>query len=110
MFIRLFIQTENLDEAKNLFLDSMSTLSNKVQEYNFKKIEPYWKMEDLTVVEVEVILASKISEAERERFLSSISNKWIYFGNPLDEALSSKNTEGCTFLKNGIEMINIFFG
>jgi hypothetical protein len=35
--------------------------------------------------------------------------KWIEFGNPIDEVLASETTKGCNYIKKGINMINIFY-
>lgn len=109
MVIRLFAQTQNQDEARKLLLDVIEILSEKIKEYSFVKCEPYWKMEGITEVEAKIDFVDELRNDERERFFMSISDKWLYFGNPIEEALASKTTDGCKNLMKGIEMINVIF-
>ncbi|MHC1722097.1 MAG: hypothetical protein AB9836_02705 [Aminipila sp.] len=107
--MRLFAQTQSMDQAKAIFLDSIAPIQGNIQGYSVKRIESYWKIKELTVIEVEIDLVHEIKTDEQKTFLASISDKWTFLGNPADEAVASRKNEDCHFLKNGVEMINIFF-
>jgi len=111
MYINLFAQTTKIDEAKLILKEIIDALNKEVLKYTFIKIEPYWKIKELTHVQAEFSLTSKLSIEERKHFLFSVSDKWTYCGNPIldDEVVASIATEGCNYIKSGIEMINIIF-
>ena len=110
MYIRLFAISCNKDEAIHIFNNVISEIkNNNIRSQEIVKNEPYWKIDGVYVVEVDLELASSFSNEQIEVFLYSIADKWVFFGNPINEALASDTTEGCNYLKNGIKMINIIY-
>ena len=111
VYISMFVQTRIPDEAKNLLIEVIGSVGKEVLACTFEKTEPYWKIDGIMHVESEFSLASTLSDDERERFLAFISDKWTCLGNSSyeDEVIASKTTEGCYYMKDGIEMINIVF-
>lgn len=113
MLIRFFIYSSNDNEAKmvvnELFQDKIITEMRLVNEIVYKKIESYWKIDDMYEIEVDVNLHREMTEKEREEFLGVISDKWDYYGNPMDEALTSETMEEINYLRKNISMVNVFF-
>ncbi len=113
MLIRFFIYSGNESGAKTvvneLFQDVIIKEMNIANKVVFNKIESYWKIDNMYEVEVDVNLKRKITEAERDKFLSVISGKWKFYGNPIDEALTSETMEDNHFIRKDISMVNIFF-
>ena len=54
----------------------------------------------------EVQFNEAFTQEKFERFLESISDKWIEFGLSI---LASDTTEGCNYIKEGVGLIEIFF-
>lgn len=109
MFIRLFTHSSNEEESKKILNEIIDKELQYIDKIEYVTIEPYWKLDGIYIVEVNVNLIVEFNEEKIKDFLQSISDKWIYFGNPLEEALASETTEGCNYIKDGINMINIFF-
>ena len=111
MYISLYVQTRQPDEARALLMEIISSTGRDVTTYTYEKNEHYWKNEGLMHIEVEFLLTPSLSKDERKCFLAKLSDKWIYLGNPVreDEVLASLTAEGCNYIKTGIEMINIIF-
>ncbi|MCH1627034.1 hypothetical protein [Fredinandcohnia quinoae] len=64
-------------------------------------------MENNYVVEIDLSLLEGINEVELKGVLMSISDKWLKFGIPTNELLASEAIEGCSYILNGINMVNI---
>ena len=109
MFIRIFTYFQDEYKIKMMINEIINKQIDNINKVEYITIEPYWKIEGVYKVEVEVDLESELTEQVREKFLYSISDKWTYFGKPIEEALASETTEGCNYIKDGINMINIIF-
>lgn len=109
MLFRLFAYSNSESEAKKVFDSIINNIENSIVYKEYKKIEPYWKIEGIYVIEVKIELDKDFNEEKKEEFLKSIADKWTMFGNPVDEVLASETTEGCNYIKKGVNMINIFY-
>ena len=109
MFIRIFTYFKDEYEIKIMIDEIINKQIEIINKVEYITIEPYWKLEGIYKVEAEVDLKLEFTEEIREKFLYSISDKWTYFGNSMEEALASETTEGCNYIKDGINMINIIF-
>ncbi len=107
MYIKLFARTKNRDEALQIFCDATSSLANEIKEQNIIKTEPYWKIEEIYVIKADTKLYNTLTNEQLKKLWNSISDKWTFYGNPVDEALASLTTEGCNYILKGIYMINI---
>lgn len=106
MFIRLFIKTIDKDKVMETVRSLLSHINEDNIKYKDIKIEPYWKYDGITVSEIKLELYRRFNSNDRQGFLNSISNKWIYFGE--EEMLSSTTMDDCK-LNYNLEMANIFF-
>ena len=105
MFVRLFIKTINKDNAIEVVREVLSHINEDNIKCKDINIEPYWKYKDVTVAEIKLELYRPLSSNDRDNFLNSISNKWIYFD---EEVLSSDSMDNCK-LNYNLEMVTIFF-
>ncbi|HBI02455.1 MAG TPA: hypothetical protein DDY49_00310 [Paenibacillaceae bacterium] len=106
MFIRIYLNTDNQQDALNILENVLNQLDVEIQNKEIVKVEPYWKMEEVYIIEVS-FLVNKLTEEGFEKFLEKISDKWTYFDHPINEVLASETTDGCTFLFPGVKLINI---
>jgi hypothetical protein len=107
MYIRLFANSQTEGEALSVFENVISYITNIIKCKEIKKIEPYWKIEGVYEIGAEIELNEDLKGDYLKGFLNSISDKWIFYGNPANEVLASDSTESCTYLKVGVKMINI---
>lgn len=108
MLIRSYLYTQDKNESFSIIENAISVFKGNFTNYTILKNEPYWKDPNLFVVEVKLSTYTSFSIEDIEEGLRSIADKWLYFGNPVDEALASDTMEGCRFLITGVKMINIF--
>lgn len=109
MFIRLYVNAKSELEAR-LVLEKVLKIFQPVLKSNeIQKVEPYWKIDGVYVVEITMLISEGKTEIEMNGLLESIADKWIRFGSPTTELLASDTTENCNFLLNGLKMINIHF-
>jgi hypothetical protein len=109
MFVRLFVDANDENEALNTYQWMIKKIENYIKSEEIKKIEPYWKIEGVFIIETQMEF---IFDATNEMFmniLNCISDKWIFSGIPVDEALASVDTEGCNYIIDGLKLINIFY-
>ncbi|MBO8157905.1 MAG: hypothetical protein H0Z32_15890 [Bacillaceae bacterium] len=109
MFIRLFVNTDNTEEANIVLEKVMSVLKGKIKDKEIVKIIPYWKIKNVYVAEVNVDLYEGISYDEIFKDLQRIANKWTTFGNPVNELLTSVDMDNCFIKIDKIRMVNIHF-
>jgi hypothetical protein len=109
VFIRLFAHSTNEDDSKRIFNEMLSFERDNIDKIEYLVIEPYWKIDGLYKLEANLNFKIAFTEERITKFLNSISDKWTFFGNPIEEALASETTEGCIYIKNGVNMVNIFF-
>lgn len=109
MLFRVFEYSKNQHEAKLIFEHIISEIQNSIISKEYKKIEPYWKVEGIHIVEVLIKLNKSFNKNQHEEFLRSISDKWISYGDPVNEIIASETTEGCNYIKKDVSMINIFY-
>jgi hypothetical protein len=84
-------------------------ISNFIEEVKSIKMEPYWKYSDMYVIETDIKLNCTPNDMQFQEFLYKVSDKWQFFGIPVNEALASIDADGCSYIINGINMINIFY-
>lgn len=105
MFFRFFIYAGKDDDAIKIFDDCLKDIKVYITKKSNFKIEPYWKFNDMYVVEVSLKL--EIEKGKFIAFLDSISDNWLQFGD--DELLASENIDGFSEnIKNKISMVNVF--
>ncbi|GIO86793.1 hypothetical protein J25TS5_37250 [Paenibacillus faecis] len=107
MFIRLFVNTNNIEEANVTLEKVTSVLKEKIKGKEIVKIIPYWKIEDVYVVEVNLDFYEGISDDDIYKKLQGITNKWTTFGNPVNELMASVDMDDCIINIDKIRMINI---
>ncbi|MCC3866455.1 hypothetical protein K0040_19760 [Terrisporobacter petrolearius] len=108
MFIRAFIYSNSDDEAQNIFESLIESVKDGIKNKEYIENKPYWKIEGIYVVEVKILFDNKFNKNYNDKLLESICDKWITFGNPIEEVLAYDDDE-CNFIKNGLKMINIFY-
>ncbi|WP_238907489.1 MULTISPECIES: hypothetical protein [Clostridium] len=109
MFIRIFIRSNTVDEAKEVYQNLINETKQFIKSEKIEKIEPYWKYDDTHVIEANILLNCHLDSIQFKEFLYKISDKWEFFGIPVDEALASRNVDGCKYIIDEIDMINIFY-
>ncbi|MHA2960490.1 hypothetical protein [Priestia megaterium] len=108
MFVRLYVTAQNETEAKENLKVVLEKIKQILVKTNVEKLEPYWKFDDIYVVELNLIVKKDLSLNELNTLLKTISDKWQCYGEPINEFLASKTTEGCNYILKGVEMINIY--
>lgn len=109
MFVRLFAECGNQESALEIYRDVMDGLKEEVIKEKIISVKPYWKMNGIYVVEAELDFKNGLSEEKCHAFLTSIADQWLCFGDPPNEVLASVTTEGCSYMKKGVYLINIHF-
>lgn len=109
VFARIFIRSNTVDEAMEIYQKFIKIIREFVKTEKVEKIEPYWKYDDTHVVETNIILTCDLGSTEFKELLYKISDKWTFLGKPVNNAIASITTEGCDYVINGIDMINIFY-
>lgn len=107
MYIRLFANTSNSDEALSILSDALHDIKDIIETQEIVKSEPYWKVEEVYVVETEITLREQLQTEKLKHFLYGIADKWISYGEPINEAVASETTKDCNFIMKGVNMINI---
>lgn len=109
IFVRMFVYSNNEKDAINIsnnFLSIFNSITRSVSDQSF---EPYWKFEDMYVVEISIqLLVDKNSKAFNNK-LSFVAENWITFGDPVIELLASDTDENCKIKIHGVKMLNIHF-
>ncbi|MEI6101958.1 MAG: hypothetical protein WCP73_08980 [Eubacteriales bacterium] len=109
MIIKLFVEAENQRYAENELNDAICVFQNKIKVKEITKNEPYWKMSGVYLVEAKIDFIQEITKDFLHRFLNSISDNWQFFGDPVNQAVSSDSADGQTYLQKGIKMINVYY-
>lgn len=109
MFIRIFVVSRTADEAKGVYLSFLDKTKYFLRKEEINKIEPYWKYDDMYVIETDILLNCDVGSTQFEEFLHQISDKWTFLGKPVNNAIASLTTEGCKYIVKDIDMINIFY-
>jgi hypothetical protein len=109
MLFRVFEYSNNENDAKVIFDDIINNIKDYITNKNYIKIEPYWKIKGIYVVEVKIQFNKNFNDIILKKFLMSIAYKWMEFGNPIDEVLASETMDECNYIKKDINMINIFY-
>ncbi|MBR6666201.1 MAG: hypothetical protein IKL22_10875 [Lachnospiraceae bacterium] len=104
MIIKFFIESKMEDQAIQLVEGSLNEIEEIIISKEVKNIMPYWKMENTYVIEMKI----ELHKNELPRFLNFYSDKWLELGYPVDELVASQNNQGCTYMREGVMMINIF--
>ncbi|WP_252232786.1 hypothetical protein [Clostridium sp. ZBS15] len=108
MFIRLFVYANNEINAKEISENIISNIESFIVEKKYIKIETYWKIEQIYIIELSIELNKEINTEAWINFLKRISDKWEFYGDPIDEILISESLNGCDYIRKDISMINIF--
>jgi len=108
LFIRLYVTAQNEKEAKVTLKAVLEKIKQIVIRINVEKVEPYWKFNDMYVIELNLIVKKELNPSQLKRLLESIADKWSCYGEPINEFLASKTTKGCNYILKGVEMINIY--
>lgn len=109
MFVRIFIVSNTVDEAKEVYQRFIDTTRQFIKTEKIEKIEPYWKYDDTHVIETNILLTCNSDSTEFKEFLYLISDKWTFLGKPVNNAIASLTTEGCKYIIKGVSMINLFY-
>ncbi|MGD6817692.1 hypothetical protein ACQCVE_11565 [Metabacillus sp. 113a] len=107
MFIRLYLNAKSKLEAQSVLQRVLFKFKPILENIEFHKIEPYWKIENVYVVEITISVLKHSSDKEFRGILNSIADKWIEIGDPLTELIASDTTEECNFIIDGLKMITI---
>ncbi|WLR42516.1 hypothetical protein LC087_17775 [Bacillus carboniphilus] len=108
MFVRLFVDANDEKSALDVFNMVIGNLNSIVISYKIEEIKPYWKIDNVLIIEFSLDLSEIITIDKLTEELKGISDKWTAFGEPVEELLASDTTEGCEFLLKGVRMINIY--
>ncbi len=101
MFIRYFVDARSNNEAIGVVEATIDELMECISLKRLKSVIPYWKMENIYIVEMDI----EIKKDNSKDFLDYYSDRWIKFGS--DNFLSSKSDPECTYMRKGFEMIDI---
>ncbi|MBQ4523076.1 MAG: hypothetical protein IJA10_09025 [Lachnospiraceae bacterium] len=104
MKINFFVEAQVEKEAIRLVQDGLYSMEEIIVSKEEQKVAPYWKMENVYIVEMTV----ELSQNTLQFFLESFSDDWLEIGNPVEELLASKTNQGCKYMKEGFVLINIF--
>lgn len=108
MFIRLYLNAKNKDAAQHALNKFLQILKPIVENNKLLKIEPYWKIENIYVVEIDVINTKNYTKTKLNELLREISDNWIEFDDPVNELLASSTGDSCNFILPEFNMINIY--
>lgn len=108
MLIRIFVKANTDDEAAEAYKKFIDSTKSLIKNEKVTKVEQYWKCENMFIIETNVLLNCDIGSNQFDEFLYKISDKWQFFGIPVDEALASSKAEGSNIIDN-VEMVNIFY-
>lgn len=110
MFVRMFLYAKSKEEATAICNDILSNIDLYIEQRKIVEITPYWKIEGIFQIELSVVLKNNsINSEDWERFLKTLSNIWLSYGEPIDEILITRKLDGSIMCNEKIEMINIFF-
>lgn len=105
--MRFFLYAEDDNAALVIYEDCVKHIANYIIERYGLKVEPYWKISDMYVIEESIKV--NIERDKYQIFLKSISDSWIQFGYPeVNELLASEAGSG-KYMKNKLSMVNLFF-
>ena len=108
VFIKAFLYANTKDESMKIITDILSPLNIEMGKTKIE-LEPYWKINGIYSIDVYVDLDASILQKEMlEKFLKTIANKWISYGEPVDEILISRNDKDIIIYNEKIEMIIIY--
>ena len=108
MFIRLFAYADNERTAKSIANDVLSSLARCIDKVDYVSCEPYWKIDGTYKIEMSIVFVNQLTDSQFHSFMNDVSDKWLFFGSPPDELLASDTTEGCSYIKTGVSLINVF--
>lgn len=109
MFMRVFVEADNSETAAKMVEDICAILQKEIEVVEIVKNEPYWKMQGVYVLETKIDFRGELSTSTLNEFLTAISDKWLFFGDPVNEALASDANQDCNYIKKGLKMINLFY-
>ncbi|MBD5136548.1 MAG: hypothetical protein HDT39_11405 [Lachnospiraceae bacterium] len=109
MFIRMFLYAKSKKETISICSNILSNIDIHIEKRKVVEIVPYWKIEGVFQIELSIALKNNsIDSNDWERFLKTLSNIWLSYGEPIDEILITRKLDGSIIDNEKIEMINIF--
>ena len=106
----MFLYSESKEEAVGICNSILSDIDLYIEERKIVDISPYWKIEGIFQIELNVVLKNNdINSEDWEGFLKTLSNIWLNYGEPTDEILITRKLDESIIYNEKIEMINIFF-
>ncbi|UAT29862.1 hypothetical protein [Pseudobacillus badius] len=109
MFVRLYANAQNKKEAQRALNKFLHIFNPLIKEAKLLTIEPYWKIRDLYVIEIEIKAAKNDTKKTLNEVLASISDHWLEFGEPVNEWIASSTDDNCNFMLSEFNMVNIHF-
>lgn len=106
MLFRYFVEASEEIIAKDFVEKSLQLIEENIIRKEYQKIVPYWKMEEIYLVEVLIEMNNK--DDKLLFLLDSIADNWIKFGNPIEELVASQENPDCQFMRKEFAMVNIF--
>ena len=105
VFVRLFTNVENEQKAKDLLQDILGPIRQYILLLKELKVEPYWKIKELFVVECLLELDEHFGETEKSAFLDNIAETKHDHGD--DVYVISDQDPGR--IKDGVCLLVVFF-
>ncbi|WP_338751109.1 hypothetical protein [Bacillus sp. FJAT-52991] len=109
MFIRLYLNAKNKDQAQHSINKFLKIFEPITESEQLLKVEPYWKIENIYVAEIDIIPQENYTSKSLNEILYEISDHWIEFGDPVNELLASATDDNCKFIIPEFNMVNIHF-
>jgi hypothetical protein len=104
IFVRMYVYAKDAIDISNNFLSIFNSITRSVSDQNF---DPYWKFEDMYVIELKMqLLMDQNSKAFNDKLLI-VAENWITFDDPVIELLASDTDKNCKIKIHGVNMINI---
>ncbi|MEG1003282.1 MAG: hypothetical protein RSF37_07730 [Clostridium sp.] len=107
MFIRTYVYSNDKINARKIVEEFLNVIKKEIKTKKYIKNEIYWKDNNMYIIEVEIDFYNNLDKRKLGYFLKDISDKWIVFGRPIDEFLTSQKIEKSN-LSSKVNMINIF--
>ena len=105
----MFLYAKSKKETISICNNILSNIYMHIEKRKVVEIVPYWKIEGVFQIELSITLKNNsIDSNDLERFLKTLCNLWLSYGEPIDEILITRKLDGSIIDNEKIEMINIF--
>lgn len=105
----MYVYATSEEESKIVCKNILEELNMYIAKIKIMYNIPYWKIEGIYEMSIQIeALIDLIKEDKWIEFLNNITDKWVEYGDPVNEILISRNLEGCNFIRDDVEMINMF--